>query len=179
MAIQNLSIDQVLAVLAVAKAHRERDWLMFAMAFNHGLRASEVVNLKAHNIQDGFLKVQRLKHSLRTTHALFEHSNPLLNERGPASELASNQRSIQRLFPITRQHFWRLFRKYAEQAGIPDHLCHPHILKHAICHHLIQSAGIANTQQFVGHRRMSSTAAYLKVSDEQASEAAKRALGAV
>jgi site-specific recombinase XerD len=179
LANQTVSLEQVLAILSQARAHRFRDWLMFTLAFNHGLRVSEVVNLKAHNIRDGFLTVQRLKGSLKTSHPLFEHENPLLNERQAVLRLARNQSLNQKLFPIGRQHFWRLFRKYAELAGIPAHLRHPHILKHAICQQLIHSAGIENTRQFVGHKSMASTGSYLRVSDAQASEAARRSLGAV
>lgn len=151
---------------------------MFALTFNHGLRASEVVSLTPHNFKDGYLTIQRLKRSLKTTHELFEHDNPLLNEKPAVLAFLQNQERNQVLFPICRQHVWTLFRKYARAAGIPSHLRHPHILKHSIAMQLIVPAGIENTRQYLGHKRISSTAAYLRADDTEASAAAGRALGA-
>jgi integrase/recombinase XerD len=149
---------------------------MILVAFWHGLRASEVVGLTADNFHDGFLTIQRLKGSNRTTQALVQDQNPLLNERGPLLYYAGRAHSNQKLFPISRQHFFYLVRKYGESAGIPKHLCHPHILKHSIAMQTIESAGIENVRQYLGHKSISSTGAYLKVDDEQASASVQRAL---
>jgi integrase/recombinase XerD len=178
LAIQSLTRDELLAVLGAARAHRERDWLMILVAFWHGLRSSEVTLLQADAIRDGFITVQRLKGSLRTVQPLFEHAEPLLNERQALLEFARFLLGNQRLFPIGRKHFWTLFRRYARAAGLPAHKQHPHVLKHTIATQMIGSAGIENTRQHLGHKSMSSTGVYTKVTDEQASAAAGRALGA-
>lgn len=151
---------------------------MFAVAFNHGLRASEVIALKADNVKDGFITVKRLKNSLKTTHPLFAHKNPLLDERSGLAELVRNQGRFQPLFKMGRQHFWRLFQRYAKAAGIPAPLRHPHVLKHSICSQMIQSAGINKTQRFVGHVSIGSTAVYIQADDQEAAEAAMAVLGA-
>ncbi len=49
--------------------------------------------------------------------------------------------------------------------GVPRHLCNPHISKHTIAMEVIHSAGIENVRQYLGHKSISSTGAYLKVSD--------------
>jgi integrase/recombinase XerD len=82
----------------------------------------------------------------------------------------------QKLFPVTRQHFWRLVQRYARQAGIPERKRHPHVLKHTIGMQAIHSAGIENVRQYLGHKSMASTGAYLKVSDAEASAAVSAAL---
>ena len=64
---RSLTLPQLLALLAAAKAHLERDWLMILLAFSGGLRASEVIAIKREDVRDGFLTVQRLKGSRRTT----------------------------------------------------------------------------------------------------------------
>lgn len=174
---QSLTHDQLRKLLEMARARRERDWLMILVAYNHGLRASEVVSIVADDVRDGFLTVRRLKGSLKTEQPLVCHSDPLFDEASTLSALARNQCGNQRLFPRTRQRFWQIFREHAKAAGIPRRLSHPHIAKHTLAMQMIGTAGIENTRQYLGHRSISSTGAYLKVSDKEASEAAKRALG--
>ena len=72
--------------------------------------------------------------------------------------------------------FWRLVQKYAKAAGIPEHLRHPHIVKHSIAMQTIKAAGIENVRQHLGHKSMSCTGEYLKVTDEAASAAITKAL---
>jgi type 1 fimbriae regulatory protein FimB len=171
-----LSKPELIALLKAAKAVRDRDWLMILVAFRHGLRASEVVAITRDDIKDGQLEVQRLKGSMRTIQALASDENPLLNERSGLFDFASQFRKNQRLFPITRQHFWRLIQRHAATAGLPERKRHPHILKHTIAMQTIHKAGIENVRQFLGHKSIGSTGAYLKVNDADASAAVARAL---
>lgn len=167
---------ELLALLTAAKAERERDWVMILVAYSHGLRASEVVGLQRDAVKDGHLTVGRKKGSLRTVQPLISDENPLLDERKVLFDFMASLHGKQRLFPICRQHFWRLVQRYAKAAGIPERKRHPHILKHTIAMQIIHSAGIENVRQYLGHKSMSSTGAYLKVSDEAASAAVAKAL---
>lgn len=176
MAIQSLTREQLLALLAAAREKRERDFVMILVAFCHGLRASEVVALKPNNFADGFLTLQRLKGSLKTTQALHEDTNPLLNERAAALEFALKTPRNQRLFPITRERFWQLVQEYGKAADLPRHLRHPHVLKHSIAMQTIGNAGIHNVRQHLGHKSISSTGAYLAVNDDSATDAIEKAL---
>ena len=174
-----LSKPELIALLSAAKARKrtgQRDWLMILVAFSHGLRASEVTRMQADAVRDGVLTVARLKGSLRTVLPLVSDENPLLDERQALSAFVASVHGKQRLFPVTRQHFWKLVQRYAAAAGIPERKRHPHVLKHTIAMQVIHSAGIENTRQYLGHKSMSSTGAYLKVSDAAASEAVALAL---
>ncbi len=174
---QHLSKDELLALLREAKASRERDWLMILVAYWHGLRASEVIAITPDDIRDGHLDVQRLKGSLRTIQPLIEHPDPLLSEAQPLFDFARKSIRNQTVFKVSRGHFWRLVQRYAAAAGIPAHKRHPHVLKHSIAMQTIQSAGIENVRQYLGHKSISSTGAYLKVSDQDAAAAIRRASG--
>lgn len=171
-----LSRDELRRLLEVARAHRERDWLMILVAFHHGLRASEVTGFTADAVRDGHLTVQRLKGSLKTTQALVAHDDPLLDERAALIEFARKSTPGRPVFAIGRVQFWRLVRKYAKAAGIPQHKAHPHALKHSIAMQTIGSAGVENVRQHLGHKSLSSTGAYLRVSDEEASKRIAEAL---
>ena len=171
-----LSKAELLLLLKKAREHSERNWLMILMAYCHGLRASEVIGLQRDAIFKDQLTVARKKGSLRTVHALHTDENPLLNERENVFAFVASLREKQRLFPITRQHFWRLMQRYAEAAGIAPSKRHPHILKHTLAMQTIHSAGIENVRQYLGHKSMSSTGAYLKVTDAEAGVAINTAL---
>ena len=171
-----LSKAELLALLAAARAHRERDFVMILVAYSHGLRASEVTRMQRDAIADGHLTVARLKGSNRTVQPLVADENPLLNERQVLSDFLLKSKFQRRLFPVCRQHFWRLVQQYAELAGIPERKRHPHVLKHTIGMQTIHSAGIENVRQYLGHKSGASTMQYLKVTDQEASAAIGRAL---
>ena len=175
---EHLSKDQLHALLTHARASRERDWLMILVGFWHGLRASEVVGITAASIADGHLTVARLKGSNKTVQPLVGHADPLLDEALGLVEYTSGMHSNQKLFPISRVQFYRLFRRYAIAAGIPARNAHPHILKHSIAMQSIGIAGIENLRQYLGHKSLSSTGAYLVVDDSTAAARVAAAMGA-
>jgi integrase/recombinase XerD len=175
---EHLSREQVVDLLTRARAGRERDWVLFLVSFWHGLRASEAIGLIPENFADGYLNVQRLKGSLRTVQPLVDDELEILNERiAITSWLAKHQEhhhgdgNARRVFPVSRVQFYRLMRRYGRLAGLPQHLCHPHVLKHSIAMQSIALAGIENVRQYLGHKSISSTGAYLRVSDAAASRA--------
>lgn len=175
---QALSRDELLRLLAEAKKGRERDWLLMLVTYWHGLRASEAVKLTAANFSGGYLTIQRLKGSKRTTQPLMSHSNPLLDERAALPEFLASQNKKTpggRVFPISRQQYFNVVRSCGKRAGIPVHKLHPHVLKHSIAMDMIRDAGIENTRQYLGHKSGASTMEYLKASDEEASAAIARA----
>ena len=176
MAIQSLTRDQVLALLEQARHVSEQDFLMLLLAFHHGLRGSEVVSIVRDDIADGFLTVQRLKGSMRTTHPLVASNNPLLDERAAVFDYLLKMHRNQKLFPVSRWTFWRRTRRYAEAAGIPKHLRNVRVIKHSIAMILIGKIQLNELQQYLGHKSLSSTGAYLKVSDAEACAAVADAL---
>lgn len=162
MNIQSLSVEQLFSLLGAAKAHSERDWLLILVTYLHALRASEAVGFTKDDIVDGELIIQRKKGSMRTVQPLLRSDNPLLDERQPLIEYASNQAFNQSVFPLSTVHFWRLMRKHGKSAGIPQSLCHPHVLKHSRCSHLIKTVGIDVVREWAGHVNIGSTGHYLR-----------------
>ena len=81
-----------------------------------------------------------------------------------------------RLFPMSRFGVYKLIKRAGKRAGIPEHKLFPHALKHSIAMQTIHSAGIENVRQWLGHKSIASTGAYLRVSDEEASRAIGSAL---
>jgi integrase len=167
----HLNRDELLSLRRVAKQQSERDWLLLLTTFWHGLRASEATGLRNEQIRDGFIVVQRLKGSLKTRQPLVANANPLLDEKTALESLVAGLPAKARIFPIFRIQFFRIVQKYGREARLPQHVCHPHVLKHSIAMQTIKTAGIENVSQYLGHKSIASTGSYLKVSDEQASQA--------
>lgn len=185
-----LANDELSAFLGEAKRASELHWAMFILAYWHGLRATEVVGgwliskkrgrtyhegLTRQSFANGFLTVQRLKGSEKTTQALVKDPDPLLNERAAVLTLVEKHHDDSRIFPFCRSYYFRLFRKYAKRAGLPAHKWHPHTLKHTVAMDHIEVAGIHNVKKRLGHKSLGSTGIYLGVTDEQASAAFARA----
>jgi len=178
---EHLTKEALLKLLKVARSYSERDYVMILTGYCHGLRASEICSLTAKDVRDGHITVKRLKGSLKTTQPLV-HGDGLLNERAALTAWLADKSKGAFLFEgrvlenrksrhITRAQFFNVFRAHCAEAGIPAHCSHPHVLKHSRAMHKIKEAGIENVRQYLGHKSIASTGAYLKVSDQQASAA--------
>lgn len=163
-------MDELKKLLAAARNKSERDWLLILVSFWHGLRASEAVTLRVRDLRDGYVTISRLKGSLRTVQQLIEHPDSLLNEKVGITAWIASKESNERLFPISRQHFGRIMHQHCATAGIPTHRSNPHVLKHSCARYVIR-AGIQVAQQHLGHKSISSTGAYLRITDAAASAA--------
>src|ERR1039457_602051 len=169
----HLEPAEVLAVLRVAKARGAREWSMIVLAYKHGLRASEVCNIRLGEVdlRNGSILVQRLKGSLRTTQALTEHrGEPLLNELKALREWMKQRPDDGSDFLFTsqkggrldRSQFFRLFQAIANKAGLPAEKQHPHALKHSIASHLVSAnVNLALVKQQLGHKSIGSTMRYI------------------
>jgi integrase len=183
-----LSPEEVLAVLGTAKERSARDWAMVLLAYRHGLRASEVCDLKLADadLKTGSLNVRRLKGSLNQVQALYQHrGQPLLDEVKALREWRRERKAdgsdyiftSQKGGRLDRTQFFRIYRACAESAGLPPEKRHPHVLKHSLASHLVAgNVNLALVKQALGHRSINSTMQYVGTSDGQAAEAAQAAL---
>lgn len=164
-----LSKLELLAVLAVARTRSERDFLMILVAYCHGLRASEVIAIRRHDIEDGCLKVRRLKGSKKTNQPLLDHDNPLLNERKALFDFIENLHPNQKLFPVCRRTFGRIVERHAKDAGMPLHKRHPHMLKHTMGTEIYEKTkDLRLVRTHLGHKREASSLMYAGRAEEQA-----------
>jgi integrase len=179
---------EVVSVLRTARAKGSREWAMIVVAYKHGMRASEVCNLRLDDVdmKNGSVVIERLKGSLRTTQAMTEHrGEPLLNELKALREWLRQRRddgsdylfTSQKGGRLDRSQFFRLFRTIASEAGVSPEKQHPHVLKHSIASHLVcENVNLALVKQQLGHKSIGSTMRYITTSDRQASKATTSAL---
>lgn len=184
----HLEPNELLSLLRIAKTRSTRDWCMFLVGFRHGLRVSEIANLRLAdiNLRERTIRIERLKHSLATTQAISEHpGKPLLNEWA-ALKLWLKQRpndGSDFLFVsrkggrLNRRSIYKTFRACAQAAGLPASKSHPHCLKHSLGTLLArQGTNPFSIRQALGHRSLGSTLCYTHISDSQASQDSRAAL---
>lgn len=169
-----LSITEIKAMLREVPNTRHR--LCLLIGFWHGLRASEIIALKGADIRDGHVDVKRLKGSMHTIQRYQYHPDPELDESGPLTELASRVAMDERLMPMTRWGILKVVKRACKKAGINAKKAKTHTLKHS-CAMTVIGSGIENARQRLGHKSLSSTGAYLRVTDDRASDAIDAFLG--
>ncbi len=184
----HLEPTEVLSLLRAAKAKGARAWAMILLAYRHGMRASEVCNLRLDDVdfKNGSIVVDRLKGSLRTTQAVAGHrGEPLLDEIKALREWLRKRRkdgsdflfNSQKGGRLDRSQFFRVFRSVAAAAGLAPEKQHPHVLKHSIATHLVDAnTNLALIKQQLGHKSINSTLRYVTTTDQQASKATVTAL---
>jgi len=178
---------QLESFLRAAREHGPREHAMFLFAVAHGARASEIAGLRISdvNLKTEQVRIARLKGSLVSTqtllrvkgNSLFDEARALktwLDARKPdANDFFFNSQKSVRLNRVT---VFKLFRQIARDAGLPENLCHPHVLKHTAAMLMVRAGANAFLiRQHLGHRSFDSTLQYVNPSDADASAAFAKA----
>jgi len=153
-----------------------RDRAMLETIYATGLRVSELVNLRLHEVSlaDGVLRAlgKGSKERLVPLGQLaIEWIKRYLNEARP--DILNGQHSddlfiTARGGAMTRQAFWQLIKRYALIAGIAPDKLSPHVLRHAFATHLLNhGADLRVVQLLLGHADISTTQIYTHVARER------------
>ena len=162
----SFSAQELSSLLAAARKHSLRDYIMILVGFFHGMRATEICTLTAEHVIGGHVKIERLKGSETNI------------QQGHADMLAYCAGKTGPLFNIKRRQFHNVIRKHGMTAEIAIHLLHAHTLKHT-CAQLGLDGGmkINEVQKRLGHKNGGNTLKYLAVSDSVAAKAFTAAIG--
>lgn len=159
-----LTRDEVHRLIRAARDNRHgvRDALMLRMAFEHGLRVSELVGLRwsAVNLATHELTVSRVKGSLDGTHPLQGTTVRALKRYQRVTGRTSGLVFVnERGTPVSADGFRRLLHRLSERVlGVK---WHPHALRHACGVHLInRGVDLRTVQQYLGHANIQNTVAY-------------------
>ncbi len=153
-----------------------RDRAMLETIYATGLRVSELVNLKLHEVglADGVLRAlgKGSKERLVPLGQLaIDWIKRYLDEARP--EILRGQQSdalfvTARGGAMTRQAFWQLIKRYALLAAIDPAKLSPHVLRHAFATHLLNhGADLRVVQLLLGHADISTTQIYTHVARER------------
>ena len=148
--------------------HNVRNFAMLLLAFRHGLRVSELINMRMADVDldTGRLFVRRLKGSLST-------SQPLEGDEIRALRAWFRQRTnapccnsplvfLSERGPMTRQAFNYICAEIGRRAGL-NLKVHPHMLRHS-CGFTLANKGRDTRliQDYLGHRNITHTQIYTR-----------------
>ena len=163
----HLTEDEVNKLLKSAKRGRQgvRDHLMVLMAFRHGLRGSELCDLRWTDMdfKDGTLHVRRLKGSRDSTHYL-EGDELRASKRLRGVSRSPFVFTSERGGPISSAGCRKQLARWGVKAkiGFP---VHPHMLRHA-CGYALANRGMdtRSLQAYLGHASIAHTVRYTEMS---------------
>ena len=152
-----------------------RDRAMLELMYATGLRVSELVGLRADqvNLRQGVLRVTGKGGKERLVPIGGEAQHWLVRYIGEARDGLLKGVRVDALFVtarrsgMTRQMFWVLVKKHALQAGIASQRISPHVLRHSFATHLLNhGADLRALQMLLGHSSLSTTQIYTLVAKE-------------
>lgn len=164
-----LTDDEVqrLAEAAKANRHGHRDATMILVAYRHGLRASELTDLRWDQVEftTATLHVRRVKHGTPSTHPILGDELRALRRLQREQESKSPfVFTSERGTPFTTAGFARMIERTGEEAGL-GFKAHPHMLRHA-CGYALANKGhdTRALQAYLGHRNIQHTVRYTELS---------------
>jgi integrase len=150
-----LTEHEIEALTAAARQNRSghRDATMILVAFRHGLRASEIVDLRWDQIDfaRAVLHVRRAKHGTPSVHPLSGSEMRAVRRLQRETEASPFVFVSERGAPFTTAGFARMMERAAKSAGLGLKV-HPHMLRHA-CGYALANAGhdTRALQAYLGH----------------------------
>ena len=166
---EHLTDAEIERLMAAARNNRwgHRDATMILVAYRHGLRVSELVDLRWEQVDfnHAVLHVRRAKKGTPATHPIIGDEmralRRLQREQEPRSPFVFTS---ERGSPFTTAGFARMLERAGEAAGLALKV-HPHMLRHA-CGFALANKGhdTRALQAYLGHRNIQHTVRYTELS---------------
>lgn len=172
-----LSIEEVLRLLDIElnDAFSYRNKAMLELMYATGLRVSELVNLKLHNIDFDMAIVRTFGKGNKERivpigdYALDSLKEYVINYRDGMFKKYINDYLFLNNHgnKLTRQGFFKIIKKQAEIKNIKTEFS-PHTLRHSFATHLLDyGADLRTIQELLGHSNLSTTQIYTHISKEK------------
>jgi integrase len=165
---EHLTEREVERLIEAVKGNRQghRDATMVLLAFRHGLRVAELVDLRLEqaDLENALLHVRRLKNGSPATHPLTGRElralRRLQREQEPKSPFVFIS---ERGAPFSKRGFQAMVGRAGEVAGF-DMKIHPHMLRHA-CGFKLANEGVdtRTIQAYLGHKAIQHTVRYTEL----------------
>ena len=163
-----LTEAEVKRLIAAAGRNRwgHRDATMILTAYRHGLRVSELVDLRWDQVEfaTGALHVRRVKQGTPSTHPILGDElralRRLQREQEPKSPFVFTS---ERGAPFSTAGFARMVERVGSEAKL-GFKAHPHMLRHA-CGYALANKGhdTRALQAFLGHKNIQHTVRYTEL----------------
>jgi site-specific recombinase XerD len=168
---EHLTEAEIGKLLAALKANRhgQRDWLIGLITFRHGLRVSELCDLRWDDLDlaKSTVLVRRLKGSDDSTHYLERDELGALKRLQREQAVKSPYVFVnERGEPFKRMGIARMIERAGKAAKLPFQI-HPHMLRHSTGYALAaRGMDTRRLQHYLGHRAIANTVVYTAMSPE-------------
>lgn len=148
-----------------------RDRAMLELLYATGIRVSELVSLNFADVNLDLAYIRCLgkgskerivplgSMAVKTTSDYLQNGRPRLIRDRNEQALFVNHHGRR----LTRQGFWKIVKKYAEDARIDKEIT-PHTLRHSFATHLLENgADLRSVQEMLGHADISTTQIYTHI----------------
>ncbi len=183
---------ELIAVLDAARKQSARNHCLILLAVKHGLRATEIAQIKLTDVRNGRIDVKRSKGSIHTNQPLESDENVLLDEHRALAAYLREREDTGSVYlftsrfgsrfgaGMTRQAIYNIFIDAAAAAGIEPGRRFPHCAKHTLGTLLYKGgADILVIKKVLGHRDLKSSACYIELTADEAHSKGTKALAAV
>jgi site-specific recombinase XerD len=157
---------EVASLLRSAKKsrHGARNHAMVLLAYRHGLRASELVNLRVSDLdlRTGTIYCRRAKGSRSSLHPMKPDEVTTLEKVLACGHLPTSDYVFQseRAERMSRSAFWRVVARAGQQARLPVK-AYAHQLRHACGYYLAnKGCDLRLIQDYLGHKQIQNTVRY-------------------
>jgi site-specific recombinase XerD len=172
---EHLTADEVEKLIEATKANRYgyRDALMVLLAYRHGLRAAEVVDLRCGEQVDfktASFHIRRAKNGTPATHPLSGREMRELRRHQRESAQFPFVFVSERGAPLSAPGFSRLIERAAAVADLGIK-AHAHMLRHACGYKLANDGHDTRAiQAYLGHRNIQNTTRYTALAPQRFKE---------
>jgi integrase len=162
-------VEQMLAAVKKNNRYGHRDATMILIAYRHGLRAAELVDLRWEQIdfEGACLHVRRVKKGTPSTHPL--QGDEMRALRALKRETSSRDFVFvsERKTPFKTAGFAAMIKRAGELAHLQLSV-HPHMLRHG-CGFALANAGhdTRSLQAYLGHRNIQHTVRYTELAPDR------------
>ncbi len=165
---EHLTEAEIEKLIKAAKGNRygHRDATMILVAYRHGLRTSEVTDLRREQIDfnSATLHVHRVKNGKPSTHPIRGDELRALRKLQREAPQSPFIFVTERGGPFTTDSFNWLVKRAGQKAGLPFQV-HAHMLRHAAGYKLAGDGhDTRSIQDYLGHRNIQHTVRYTELS---------------
>lgn len=159
-------VDALMAAARKRGRYGHRDSTMILLAYRHGLRVQELVDLQWSDVDldAGRIKIRRVKGSDDSIQPLTGlEIRALRRVRREQETQVRHVFTSERGAPFTTNGFFKLLSRAAASIGLSD--VHPHLLRHGCGFKLVnQGVDTRSLAAYLGHRNLNNTSRYTRMS---------------
>jgi len=151
----------------------ERDYLMFVLGINSGLRVSDLLKLTVEDVIDGVVTIREQKTGKTKRFALSDTCTKAIKHYLESAKLTTGPifpSEKDKTKPISKVQAWRILNQAADYVGIKENVG-THTLRKTFGYHALrQGVDIAYIMQAFNHSSVAITKRYLGITTEELDE---------